>query len=88
MATIAYTVLLVPDADRGGFTVTVPEIPEIVTEGDTEEDALAMAHEAISMYVGYAAEHGIPIPIERAAPRLRMIEVEAGLPAVVARGAR
>lgn len=88
MTNLSYTVLLVPDPDHGGFTVTVPESPKIVTEGNTEEDALAMAREAISLYVGYAAEKGLPIPVERMAPRLGTVEVEAGPLAAVARGSR
>jgi antitoxin HicB len=76
MATLSYTVLLVPDPDRGGFTVTVPEIPEIVTEGDDQEHALAMAREAIALSLRYAAEKGLPVPVEREAPRLGLVEVE------------
>jgi predicted RNase H-like HicB family nuclease len=30
-------------------TVDVPALPEIVTEGDTEEEALAMAKDAIEL---------------------------------------
>lgn len=79
-----YTILLVPDPDAGGFTVTVPEIPEIVTEGDDEEHALAMAREAIGLYLGYVADQGLPVPIERAVPRLASVEVEARTPVVSA----
>ncbi len=75
---LSYTVLLVPDVDRGGFTVTVPEIPEIVTEGDDEAQALAMAREAISLSLRYTAEKGLGLPIERAAPRLATVQVDAG----------
>lgn len=87
MTTLSYTVLLVPDPDHGGFTVTVPEIPEIVTEGDNHEHALTMAREAIGLYLGYAVEKGLPVPVERAAPRLSTVEVEVearagGAPAV------
>jgi hypothetical protein len=41
-----YTVVLEPQPD-GGFTVSVPVLPEVVTEGDTEVEALMMAEEAI-----------------------------------------
>lgn len=81
MATLSYTVLLVPDPDRGGFTVTVPEIPEIVTEGDDRDNALAMTREAIALHVGYAAEKGMPLPVEREMPRLEIVDVE--VPVVV-----
>ena len=43
-----YTVVLDPDPE-GGFTVTVPAIPSVVTEGETEEEALANAREAIEL---------------------------------------
>jgi len=42
----SFSVVLEPQED-GGFTVLVPALPEVVTEGDTEEEALANAHEAI-----------------------------------------
>ena len=83
MTRFSYTVLLVPDPDIGGFTATVPEIPEIVTEGDDEAHALAMAREAIALYLGYAAEKGLPLPVERAAPRLGTVEVDVAAPALV-----
>ncbi|MGH3545637.1 MAG: type II toxin-antitoxin system HicB family antitoxin [Mycobacteriales bacterium] len=28
---------------EGGFTVFVPELPDVITEGETREEALAMA---------------------------------------------
>ena len=43
-----YTVVLDPDPE-GGCTVTVPAIPSVVTEGETEEEALANAREAIEL---------------------------------------
>ena len=42
----SFSVVLEPQED-GGFTVLVPALPEVVTEGDTEEEALADAQEAI-----------------------------------------
>jgi antitoxin HicB len=46
----------------GGFTVLVPALPEVVTEGDTEQEALANAEEAIRAVVAYRRENGIVIP--------------------------
>ncbi len=80
MARRSYTVLLEPDPDRGGYTVTVPAIPEVVTEGDDEAHALAMAGEAVRLYLAYAADKGLPIPMERAGLRLATIDVEASAP--------
>jgi antitoxin HicB len=56
-----YTVILEP-AEEGGFIVRVPALPEIVTEGDTEEEALAMAQDAIELVLGSRQERSEPIP--------------------------
>ena len=72
----SYTVLLEPDPDVGGFTATVPAVPEIATEGDDETHALAMAREAIEIYLRHAAEIGIPGGAERMPFRLAAVEVD------------
>jgi antitoxin HicB len=77
----SFAVLLVPDPDVGGFTVTVPAIPEFVTEGDTEECALAMAREAIALDLGYAIDHGLSLPTATISPVLRSVDVPVPLPA-------
>ena len=47
MAEYRYTVLFEP-AEEGGFVVTCPALPGLVTEGDTLEEARAMAQDAIA----------------------------------------
>lgn len=44
------TVVLEPDED-GGYTVIVPALPGCVSQGDTEEEALANIREAICAYI-------------------------------------
>jgi antitoxin HicB len=46
--TLQYTINLRPEPE-GGYTVLVPALPEVVTYGETEEEALRMAHEAIEV---------------------------------------
>jgi antitoxin HicB len=58
---LTYTVVLEPQPD-GGFTVTVPALPEVVTEGDSEEEALRMAEDAIRLALEYRKDHGLDIP--------------------------
>jgi antitoxin HicB len=60
-ASRTYTVILEP-AEEGGYIVRVPALPEIVTEGDTEAEALAMAKDAIELVVESRHERGEPIP--------------------------
>ncbi len=45
-----YTVLFEP-AEEGGFVVTCPALPGLVTEGDTIEEARAMGEDAIRGYI-------------------------------------
>lgn len=57
-----YEVLLVPQQD-GGYTVFVPDLPDVVTEGSTREEALAMARDAIEGYLDTMRDHGWPVRI-------------------------
>jgi antitoxin HicB len=52
-----YELILVPQAE-GGFMVTVPELPDVVTEGDTVENAITMAKDAIEGYLETLHDHG------------------------------
>lgn len=71
-----YTILLEP-ADEGGFMVRVPALPEIVTEGDTEAEALAMAEDTITLVLASRRERGEPIPVEINLPVLRTLTIAA-----------
>ena len=48
--------------DEGGFTVTVPKLPGLVTEGDNYEKALANVQEAIAGYLQLMREAGEDLP--------------------------
>ena len=70
-----YTILLTPDPEQGGYTVTVPVLAGCVTEGDTLEEALLNAREAITLHLDDMADCGEPIPEETVSPELTTIEV-------------
>jgi predicted RNase H-like HicB family nuclease len=38
-------------SEEGGFTVYVPSLPGCISEGETEEEALANIREAIEVYL-------------------------------------
>ena len=57
----AYNVLLQPEPE-GGYTVTCPSLPGLVTYGETLEEARAMAADAIEGYLECLQEDGLPLP--------------------------
>ncbi|MCI0489831.1 MAG: type II toxin-antitoxin system HicB family antitoxin [Blastocatellia bacterium] len=54
--------LLLSPQPEGGFTVTSPLLPELVTEGDSLEEALANARDALAAVVEAYEELGRPLP--------------------------
>ena len=73
--TYSFSVILEPQPD-GGYTVLVPALPEVVTEGDTERQALANAEEAIRAVLEYRRAQGLTIPPD-ALPEIRRVTVAA-----------
>ena len=60
-----YTIILIPgEDDEGGYWVRVPGLPGCVTEGDTLEEAISNAKEAVEGYLLSLADRDIPIPDE------------------------
>jgi antitoxin HicB len=55
-----YEVVLVPQPE-GGFVVSVPDLPDVVTEGETREEALEMARDAIEGYLEVMRRRGWPV---------------------------
>jgi len=66
MVSYTYTVILEPD-EPGGFTAYCPAIPGVVTEGESVEETLRMARDAITGYLESLRKDGLPIPKERGA---------------------
>jgi antitoxin HicB len=48
---------------EGGFTVTSPLLPELVTEGETVEEALANVRDALAAVVEAYEEMGRHLPL-------------------------
>ena len=54
--------LLLSPQPEGGFTVTSPLLPELVTEGDSIEEALENVRDALSAVVEAYQDLGRPLP--------------------------
>jgi len=59
-----FTVLYEP-AEEGGYVVTCPALPGLVTEGETLDEAREMARDAIRAYVESLKKDGLPIPVDK-----------------------
>jgi antitoxin HicB len=63
-----YTFVFEP-AEEGGFVVTCPTLRGLVTEGDTLDEARAMARDALQGYLESLLARGEAVPPSDAPPR-------------------
>jgi len=63
MKVLTYRVFLRKEPE-GGYTVIVPSLPGCITYGDTIEEAIQMAKEAIQLYLESLKEHQEEVPTE------------------------
>lgn len=59
-----YQVLIGPLApeEGGGFVATVTELPGCMSDGETPQEALANAYDAIGCWIEACREMGRPVP--------------------------
>jgi antitoxin HicB len=72
---LTFSITLRPEPE-GGYTVRVPALPEIVTYGESEDEALAMAKDAIELVLQSRRERGEPVP-QRDGTLVRSVDVTA-----------
>jgi antitoxin HicB len=79
---LQFVALFEPDKEKGGFVVTFPDFEWGVTQGDTEQEATAMAADALTMIVDDYIGKGKPLPGpgKHRGKKFRLIQ----LPALVA----
>ncbi|MDB5776325.1 MAG: type toxin-antitoxin system HicB family antitoxin [Herbaspirillum sp.] len=58
-----YPATFSPDVETGGFVVTFRDIPEAITQGDTEAEALEMATDALLSAMGFYFEDKRQVPL-------------------------
>ncbi len=64
MKTLNYRIRLEKE-EEGGYTVIVPALSGCVTFGDTVEEAIAMAKEAIEGYIETLIDLGKEVPTDK-----------------------
>ncbi|MBS1859077.1 MAG: type II toxin-antitoxin system HicB family antitoxin [Acidobacteria bacterium] len=57
-----YPAKFVRDKESGGFVVTFPDVPEAITQGDTGEEAVRMAEEALELALTFYTEANQDLP--------------------------
>jgi predicted RNase H-like HicB family nuclease len=57
-----YIIVLDPDPEGRGFTVTAPALPGCITEDRTREEAIENAREAILLYIESLLADGGQVP--------------------------
>lgn len=70
-----YTVVLTPEIEDGGYSVSVPALPGCYSQGDSIEDALAQIREAIGLHLWSLQQEGEPIP-DDVTPVIRAVDAE------------
>ena len=74
---MSYTIILHPEPEEGGYSVTVPALPGCLTQGETIEEAIAMARDAIRLYIESLIADGEPVPEETQHPQALIVSVAA-----------
>jgi predicted RNase H-like HicB family nuclease len=69
-----FRVVLIPEVE-GGYSVVVPALPGCLTQGETRDEAMAMAKEAIALHIESLRAHGDPVPVDNT--ELATVVVEA-----------
>ena len=70
---VTFTAVFEP-ADEGGYVVSFPAIPNLMSQGETLDEARAMAADCLRGYLETLVERGLPLPqgeIHEVEPTLR-----------------
>jgi predicted RNase H-like HicB family nuclease len=72
-----YTVVLEWDPDAQAYSVIVPALPGCTSQGDTVEECIVNAKEAIGLHVEGLSEAGLPVPEEPEEPVFVVLSIAA-----------
>ena len=72
-----YTIVITPDSEDGRFVVSVPALPGCFTYGNTVDEAIEYAKDAIAVHIAGLLQDGDPVPTEPEAARVTTVKVAA-----------
>lgn len=59
---LPYPITLTPD-ETGGYVATIALLPGCISEGNTEEEAIANIREAMELHIASMLEYGEVVPV-------------------------
>ena len=75
-----YKVLITRDNETGYFVADVPTLSPCITHGQTMEEAISMAQEAIEAVIESRVANGYPVPDDTAALEQQAMPIQAIIP--------
>lgn len=71
-----YTVVFEAEPDGSAYNVAVPALPGCYTWGETFEEGMMMAREAIAGHVAALRDLGEEVPVDGTGPIVTVVDVE------------
>jgi predicted RNase H-like HicB family nuclease len=68
---MTHYIAIVEEEDGKAFGVWFPDLPGCVSAGDTSDEAMANASEALALWVDVARQNGSPVPSPRSLTELK-----------------
>jgi predicted RNase H-like HicB family nuclease len=68
MLTLGYPLILTVDKEDGGFVVTLPDFPEVVTQGEGVTEALAQGEDLLDEAVANRIAIQLDLPVASPTP--------------------
>jgi predicted RNase H-like HicB family nuclease len=78
-----FVLVLTPDLEDGGYTVTAVGLPGLVTDGDTVQEAIANARDAIALYLDGETPESLVDVGARLDAQIATVDVDIRVPELV-----
>jgi predicted RNase H-like HicB family nuclease len=84
LVAMRFVLVLTPDLEDGGYTVTAVGLPGLVSDGDTVEEAIANARDAIALYFEGETPGSLAVAGGRLDAQIATVDVDVRAPELVA----